>query len=198
MLVSGGRVQYMWNPSLWIINSSLNLCIDHAGTAPDGTGDQQLEESITLCCCQECGKEFSNPRALHRHQKTHAGEKPHKCAQCGKGFNYLNRLKRHQLIHTQEKPFSCPACSRAFSRKDRLKEHLNTHSEWSAEAKEIDGSVDGEETPDSPDISDEEDVDWIPEGVWTLYYKHGGILSFRPELFWYLVSGDQYNWSGER
>lgn len=118
------------------------------------TDDQQLHRSTDRSCsCRVCGKKFSDSGALHRHQRTHAGTKPHKCSRCGIAFSFPNRLKRHLLIHTEEKPFSSPVCDRRFSRKDMLKEHLSIHG-WSAGATETAEAFDGvESSPISSDTS---------------------------------------------
>ncbi|KAF1394724.1 hypothetical protein PFLUV_G00004120 [Perca fluviatilis] len=117
---------------------------------PGRSNRRSLDSS---CCCHVCGKKFLNTRALQRHQRTHAGAKPHKCSHCGTAFSVLNRLKRHHLIHTKERSVSSPVCDTRFSRKDRLKEHLRIHG-CSAKAKEAAEALGGVETADATVSSD--------------------------------------------
>ncbi|KAH8268018.1 hypothetical protein KR018_006365, partial [Drosophila ironensis] len=45
------------------------------------------------------------------------------CSTCGKHFTKPALLKRHQVVHTKEKPFTCHSCPCAFSQKSSLQRH---------------------------------------------------------------------------
>ena len=72
--------------------------------------------------CEQCGRDYTDKRALKRHKRTHTGEKPHKCEQCGKDFVGKCQLVAHKRTHTGQKPYDfyyisrgpiehCPNCS---------------------------------------------------------------------------------------
>ncbi|XP_071440492.1 zinc finger protein OZF-like [Hetaerina americana] len=79
--------------------------------------------------CQQCSRNFHNPKELRNHMPTHTGEWPFKCSICLKGFAQKKDLQRHILTHTGEKPHKCVICSKAFSLKGNLRQHILTHSD---------------------------------------------------------------------
>ncbi|KAK9450878.1 uncharacterized protein V1518DRAFT_431560 [Limtongia smithiae] len=93
--------------------------------------------------CPDCAGWYSN---LVAHRSTHLAfsSRPHSCTICGRGFSRPNDLLRHQKSHEGEAPFACPfhaadtRChsSGRFSRCDTYKNHLKAvHFEYPAGTK---------------------------------------------------------------
>ncbi|KAK9461312.1 uncharacterized protein V1516DRAFT_610388, partial [Lipomyces oligophaga] len=96
--------------------------------------------------CPECSGWFSN---LSTHRATHLSysSRPHSCRECGRGFSRPNDLLRHQKVHQGDYPFSCPFFSTeprchpsgGFSRCDTYKNHLKAmHFDYPAGTKKKD------------------------------------------------------------
>ncbi|KAK9387323.1 hypothetical protein V1515DRAFT_601455 [Lipomyces mesembrius] len=93
--------------------------------------------------CPECNGWYSN---LSAHCSTHLSyaSRPHSCTVCGRGFSRPNDLLRHQKSHQGDAPFCCPyhaadgRChpSGGFSRCDTYKNHLKSmHFDYPAGTK---------------------------------------------------------------
>jgi hypothetical protein len=55
-----------------------------------------------FCRCDACGKSFVDERALMRHAKIHATNKPFPCLHCDKGYVDANSLRKHMRNHECE------------------------------------------------------------------------------------------------
>ncbi|KAK2519113.1 Gtf3a [Columba guinea] len=81
---------------------------------------------IPRCSNEGCGKYFSTPSRLKRHEKIHEGYacKKENCSYTAKTWTEL--LKHNKESHTE--PIVCSTCYKTFKRKDYLKQHQKTHA----------------------------------------------------------------------
>ncbi|XP_015981152.2 zinc finger protein 584 isoform X3 [Rousettus aegyptiacus] len=77
--------------------------------------------------CADCGRAFSYPSKLRKHQKVHTGVRPFECGECGKTFNRKDALALHRRVHTGERPHACSECGRAFGVLSTLIRHRRVH-----------------------------------------------------------------------
>ena len=78
--------------------------------------------------CNICSVEFTSPRNIKIHMRTHRGECSHKCSTCDEGFSRKGHLNAPMRIHTGERPFKCSVCDKGFSQRGNLKEHMRIHT----------------------------------------------------------------------
>ena len=90
--------------------------------------------------CEICGKVFTRPDKLKRHEKTHTNEKPHQCNKCDKSFHRNWDLKRHEKqVHERraaQREYQCSTCGETFHNLAPFIAHQKTaHSKPSTTAK---------------------------------------------------------------
>ncbi|XP_034031007.1 zinc finger protein 184 [Thalassophryne amazonica] len=74
--------------------------------------------------CKYCGKMFTFPSALIRHERVHTGEKPYKCDICGKAFGQAYFLRVHELTHWSVKRYNCTRCGKSFTHYSNARNHI--------------------------------------------------------------------------
>lgn len=52
------------------------------------------------CTLQGCDRIFDRDGDRRKHEKNHAGDRPHVCHKCGKGFLFPKDLRRHMIVHS--------------------------------------------------------------------------------------------------
>lgn len=88
----------------------------------------EKEHGIPAPTCGACGKKFSYPFQVLRHQKNyHMGERKFTCESCDKTFTSRANLSQHQMTHSSVRPFKCDYCEKSFKWKKHLKTHLMIH-----------------------------------------------------------------------
>ena len=82
--------------------------------------------------CDVCQKKLACKRSLDFHKRTHTGEKPYACKYCQESFSQSGNFYRHvRTTHTGETPFLCDFCEQAFNTGTHLKKHQLSHKEKS-------------------------------------------------------------------
>ncbi|KAJ2939775.1 hypothetical protein O0L34_g17965 [Tuta absoluta] len=73
--------------------------------------------------CHVCGKGFSSPANLWTHKRTHQPHRHH-CQFCHKRYAHRMLLRDHIATqHSTDTPFSCQTCGKAFATRKRLHKH---------------------------------------------------------------------------
>lgn len=75
--------------------------------------------------CHFCGKYFSTPQSLKKHQHNHRGERPYRCLECGKGFKKRAHLIGHKNVH--QRRIQCTVCKKILPTIGELIQHRSSH-----------------------------------------------------------------------
>ncbi|XP_069511441.1 zinc finger protein 569-like isoform X2 [Ambystoma mexicanum] len=86
-----------------------------------------LQPSVFLYSCTECGKDFGKKEDLIRHKRIHMGVRPYQCTECDKSFRRKDTLFVHKRTHTGERPYHCAMCEKSFNQVGALNRHKRTH-----------------------------------------------------------------------
>ena len=87
--------------------------------------------------CLECGKSYSYPCELKRHEPVHTRQRNFKCQHCSRRFFHTGTLKNHEKVHARaeemhqqehDKRYQCGECDKSFSNSENLKHHSKTHA----------------------------------------------------------------------
>lgn len=96
-------------------------------------GPGKVKESLSFPC-GVCKKEFTTPKRVAAHMRTHTGERPFSCEQCGHSFRIYSSLLFHRrVVHEGRKVygnkgvFPCEVCGKVFSTKQYRDIHLRIH-----------------------------------------------------------------------
>ncbi|KAJ3899860.1 hypothetical protein F5879DRAFT_468084 [Lentinula edodes] len=78
--------------------------------------DSSSETNGTRFPCKSCDKTFDRSSDYRRHERTHTGERPHRCTWpgCSKSFAQSSGLKTHMNTHTGAQPHLCGYCDSKF------------------------------------------------------------------------------------
>ncbi|XP_063243504.1 zinc finger protein 253-like isoform X2 [Bacillus rossius redtenbacheri] len=79
--------------------------------------------------CADCGREFTRRSELAKHERVHAGARPHVCDVCGKSYAERGVLLKHAKLHGDRKPYGCDVCGKSFHYRWYLISHKKMHAE---------------------------------------------------------------------
>ncbi|XP_054742834.1 zinc finger protein 91-like [Anastrepha obliqua] len=90
-----------------------------------GTFESASNKKAGRYVCVKCGKRFTKPCLLLRHEVVHLSEKPFKCSECLKRFTQKSSLQRHyaEQHKTNSKSYKCAKCPLSFTQKGNLRSH---------------------------------------------------------------------------
>lgn len=78
--------------------------------------------------CKFCNMEFPSRWSLHTHLKSHTEVyDKYKCGICGKGYSSPAGVKRHEETAHGATTFACQYCGKPFPCKDYLRYHVKNH-----------------------------------------------------------------------
>ena len=92
--------------------------------------NKTVHHGQTLLICNICDKGCANESALLLHMASHSGGDriEYACANCGKLFTHPGHLRKHQRVHVQERLYVCQLCHHDFKCEADLGNHMRRHN----------------------------------------------------------------------
>ena len=91
--------------------------------------NRTVHHGKSLLICNVCDKGCANESALLLHMASHSEEKiEYACADCGKLFTHPGRLRKHQRVHIQQRLYLCMICHHDFKCDSDLGNHMRRHN----------------------------------------------------------------------
>lgn len=84
-----------------------------------------MMEHKNISKCDKCNAEFTDPKKLAIHLKSHDKRLRFVCDICGASTTRLHNLITHKRKHTGERPYKCSVCDNAFAHSSTLKVNNN-------------------------------------------------------------------------
>lgn len=108
-------------------DDSASIRINRKPTIQKTPRTYQTNHSTRQFECADCGRKFSNEKALNSHQRyAHSGKNRYKCEDCSDDFATKSQLVSHRASAHSCEQYPCDECHQNFARKMNLKRHKHT------------------------------------------------------------------------